>query len=575
MNQHDAVMPMKIYQFFSDVKITQNTFPILNSLSISHIDHNLWKSIKDHIRQIKSLISISIYLSTTLPYNPACQLTVDILRDLLYWSSTLKNVYLEADDRLVDISRFNLRQEQISSIEHLTLRYITIDIKHLYLIVPDLRSFDAKIASFHHIEDTYLYSFQNLQQLSIHVNRFHMLTIEQLLYPMIKLNQLVITGNQMYNDVCDGLAWERILTNIISFKFMFSFEENHDLIQLDSFRSSFWLEQNHWYVQYDYSKIGKFSLLYSIPYFMNTYPWLRMKGSIVFESTGQQPIVFSNVNRLIVDYQRPINNELRNRFTNIEELILDDNEKSFDMLINDIVPYIDMLFINSFTINQCFSEFDEDNFVQFIMSIPHLCSVTIPIDLLRLSLNNCWQKIKRLKILPRRQIWSARFMEKGLTSNEVDMLCSSFRSMEQISFHVDIMPYLVEFLTKMPKTLSTIVIEHLINATNVGLQTQKGTIYGRQTQSSIEYLGQDEQCLYLNIFTPINVSNQSLLPVLIWIHGDALQTGCSSQGIPTIYNGTNIIANSLQPAIIVTINYRLGVLADLYLPALVEENSPE
>ncbi|CAF4958444.1 unnamed protein product [Rotaria sp. Silwood1] len=86
---------------------------------------------------------------------------------------------------------------------------------------------------------------------------------------------------------------------------------------------------------------------------------------------------------------------------------------------------------------------------------------------------------------------------------------------------------------------------------------------------------QDEQCLYLNIFTPINVSNQSLLPVLVWIHGGALHTGCSSQGIPTIYNGTNIIANSLQPAIIVTINYRLNVLADFYLLALVEENSPD
>ncbi|CAF3066312.1 unnamed protein product, partial [Rotaria sp. Silwood2] len=142
MNQHDAVMPLKIHQFFSDLKITKNTFPILNSLSISHIDHNLWKSIKGDIRQIKSLISISIYLSTTLKYNPACQLTVDILRDLLYWSSTLKNVYIEADDRLVDISRFNLRREQISSIEHLTLRYITINIQHLYSIVPDLRSFD-------------------------------------------------------------------------------------------------------------------------------------------------------------------------------------------------------------------------------------------------------------------------------------------------------------------------------------------------------------------------------------------------------------------------------------------------
>ncbi|CAF4037380.1 unnamed protein product [Rotaria sp. Silwood2] len=85
---------------------------------------------------------------------------------------------------------------------------------------------------------------------------------------------------------------------------------------------------------------------------------------------------------------------------------------------------------------------------------------------------------------------------------------------------------------------------------------------------------QDEQCLYLNIFTPIGVSNQSLLPVLVWIHGGGLQSGCSSQSIPTLYNGTNIIANSPQQlAIIVTINYRLGVLADMYLPALIEENS--
>ncbi|CAF2523400.1 unnamed protein product [Rotaria sp. Silwood2] len=156
-------------------------------------------------------------------------------------------------------------------------------------------------------------------------------------------------------------------------------------------------------------------------------------------------------------------------------------------------------------------------------------------------------------------------------------------------------------------------------AIDVALQTQKGIIYGRQTQYSTEYLGiqyakvsrwkppidlvsdtflngtfyatsfgpccpqrpagiyidrQDEQCLYLNIFTPIGVSNQSLLPVLVWIHGGGLQSGCSSQSIPTLYNGTNIIANSPQQlAIIVTINYRLGVLADMYLPALIEENS--
>ncbi|CAF1208639.1 unnamed protein product, partial [Didymodactylos carnosus] len=85
---------------------------------------------------------------------------------------------------------------------------------------------------------------------------------------------------------------------------------------------------------------------------------------------------------------------------------------------------------------------------------------------------------------------------------------------------------------------------------------------------------QDEQCLYLNIFTPLNKPNESLLPILVWVHGGGLTSGCSSQSIPILYNGTNIIANSpQQPIIIVTINYRLGILADMYLTELIEENS--
>ena len=85
---------------------------------------------------------------------------------------------------------------------------------------------------------------------------------------------------------------------------------------------------------------------------------------------------------------------------------------------------------------------------------------------------------------------------------------------------------------------------------------------------------QDEQCLYLNIYTPLSTTNQSLLPVLVWIHGGGLQVGCSSQSIPVLYNGTNIIANSppQQPVIVVTINYRLNVLGDMYLTELTKEN---
>lgn len=68
--------------------------------------------------------------------------------------------------------------------------------------------------------------------------------------------------------------------------------------------------------------------------------------------------------------------------------------------------------------------------------------------------------------------------------------------------------------------------------------------------------------------------NYSLLPVLVWIHGGGHRRGCSSQSIPLLYNGTNIIAHSPvnQPLIVITVNYRLGVLADMYLKELVEEN---
>ncbi len=64
------------------------------------------------------------------------------------------------------------------------------------------------------------------------------------------------------------------------------------------------------------------------------------------------------------------------------------------------------------------------------------------------------------------------------------------------------------------------------------------------------------------------------MPVLVWIHGGGHKIGCSSQSIPLLFNGTNMIANSPldQPVIIITINYRLGPLADMYLKELIEEN---
>ena len=78
----------------------------------------------------------------------------------------------------------------------------------------------------------------------------------------------------------------------------------------------------------------------------------------------------------------------------------------------------------------------------------------------------------------------------------------------------------------------------------------------------------------MNIYQPIIPSNHSLLPVFVWIHGGAHSVGCASQSIPLLFNGTNMIAHSPadQPVIIVTVEYRLGVLADMYLEELVAED---
>ena len=69
---------------------------------------------------------------------------------------------------------------------------------------------------------------------------------------------------------------------------------------------------------------------------------------------------------------------------------------------------------------------------------------------------------------------------------------------------------------------------------------------------------QNEDCLYLNIWT--SGLDEALRPVMVWIHGGAFTSGSGSQ--PS-YHG-DILA-SRGNVVIVTINYRLGVLGFLNL----------
>ncbi|MBN2169541.1 MAG: carboxylesterase family protein, partial [Actinobacteria bacterium] len=76
-----------------------------------------------------------------------------------------------------------------------------------------------------------------------------------------------------------------------------------------------------------------------------------------------------------------------------------------------------------------------------------------------------------------------------------------------------------------------------------------------------------EDCLYLNVWVPERRSG-SEFPVLVWLHGGGFTTGAGSQDL---YNGSNL---ALKGFVVVTLNYRLGPLGFLALPALSDE-SPE
>lgn len=70
----------------------------------------------------------------------------------------------------------------------------------------------------------------------------------------------------------------------------------------------------------------------------------------------------------------------------------------------------------------------------------------------------------------------------------------------------------------------------------------------------------DEDCLYLNVYTPLAARHRAL-PVMVWIHGGSLIGGAGS-----IYDGSVLAAKG--NVIVVTINYRLGALGYLALPSL-------
>lgn len=76
--------------------------------------------------------------------------------------------------------------------------------------------------------------------------------------------------------------------------------------------------------------------------------------------------------------------------------------------------------------------------------------------------------------------------------------------------------------------------------------------------------GTDEDCLFLNVYAPATAKPGPRLPVMVWIHGGALVSGESND-----YEPSALVEHGI---VVVTLNYRLGLLGFLAHPALSAES---
>ena len=99
-------------------------------------------------------------------------------------------------------------------------------------------------------------------------------------------------------------------------------------------------------------------------------------------------------------------------------------------------------------------------------------------------------------------------------------------------------------------------------ADHFGPQAMQNTVYSDMIFRS---KGKNEDCLYLNIWTPAK-TDADKLPVLVYFYGGGFTAGDGSE---PRYDGESM---SKKGIIAITVNYRLGVLGFLALPELTGES---
>lgn len=121
-------------------------------------------------------------------------------------------------------------------------------------------------------------------------------------------------------------------------------------------------------------------------------------------------------------------------------------------------------------------------------------------------------------------------------------------------------PPVGEYRWRMPQPLeATSSIHDATSYAPACTQLQSPGFYGRGK------IVQSEDCLYLNVWTSARTADAAQ-PVMVWIHGGAFVVGSGSHPIT---NGEQFARDGV---VLVTINYRLGMMGFFAHPALSEES---
>jgi acetylcholinesterase len=98
--------------------------------------------------------------------------------------------------------------------------------------------------------------------------------------------------------------------------------------------------------------------------------------------------------------------------------------------------------------------------------------------------------------------------------------------------------------------------------------TKNATSYGPACwQNLYASFEQSEACLSLNVYRPSGIPLDQKLPVLVYFHGGSFVMGSGKS-----FDGAAFVAKSVQPVMVVTMQYRLGALGNIPSKLMEEED---